>query len=138
MNKISERMRELRIDNGKEKEELAALLGVTTSSYNRYESGARELDVDSLIKLAIFYGVPLDYLLGRDGIEMPVFDRSRVVCYKDLIDLGFNGKLAHGIISQIDSKKPFEERIRRSVDDKTKFVEKEEIFYLLMEIADLV
>ncbi len=137
MSKISERMRELRIDNGKEKEELAILLDVTPSAYNRYESGARQPDVDSLIKLAIFYGVSLDYLLGRDDIEMPVFDRSQVVCYKDLIDCGLNGKLAHGIITQIDSKKPFEARIRRSVDDKTKFVSKAEVKELLETLLEL-
>ena len=138
MNKISERMRELRIDNSKEKEELATLLDVTLSAYNRYESGARQPDVDSLIKLAIFYGVTLDYLLGRDDIEMPVFDRSQVVSYKDLVDLGLNGKLAHGIISQIDSKKPFEARIRHSADDKTKFVEKKEVRELFESIVELL
>ncbi|HEM3623479.1 TPA: XRE family transcriptional regulator, partial [Streptococcus suis] len=84
------------------------------------------------------YGVSLDYLLGRDDIEIPVFDRSQVVCYKDLVDLGINGKLAHGIISQIDSNKLFEKRIRRSADDKTKFVEKEEVRELLELLAGLI
>ncbi|HEM3658008.1 TPA: helix-turn-helix transcriptional regulator [Streptococcus suis] len=108
---LGTRLQTLRIDNGKNKEELSIYLNMTVDAYSRYETGKRQPSVDNLVKLAIFYGVSLDYLLGRDDIEIPVFDRSQVVCYKDLVDLGINGKLAHGIISQIDSNKLFEKRI---------------------------
>ncbi|HEM3632200.1 TPA: helix-turn-helix transcriptional regulator [Streptococcus suis] len=111
---------------------------MTVDAYSRYETGKRQPSVDNLVKLAIFYGVSLDYLLGREDIEIPVFDRSQVVCYEDLVDLGINGKLAHGIISQIDSNKLFEKRIRRSVDDKTKFVTRDEVKALLKGLFNLL
>ncbi|MFM0759399.1 helix-turn-helix transcriptional regulator [Streptococcus suis] len=135
---LGTRLQTLRIDNKKNKEELSIYLNMTVDAYSRYETGKRQPSVDNLVKIAIFYGVSLDYLLGREDIEIPVFDRSQVVCYKDLVDLGINGKLAHGIISQIDSNKLFEKRIRRSADDKTKFVEKEEVRELLELLAGLI
>ncbi|WP_449451838.1 helix-turn-helix domain-containing protein [Streptococcus suis] len=122
----------------KNKEELSIYLNMTVDAYSRYETGKRQPSVDNLVKLAIFYGVSLDYLLGRDDVEIPVFDRESVVSYRDLVELGVNPKLAHGIVAQIDSSKPFEERIRRSVDDKTKFVTRQEVKSLLENLINLL
>ncbi|HEM3442999.1 TPA: helix-turn-helix transcriptional regulator [Streptococcus suis] len=134
---LGTRLQTLRIDNEKNKEELSIYLNMTVDAYSRYETGKRQPSVDNLVKLAIFYGVSLDYLLGRDDIEMPIFERENVVSYRDLVELGVNPKLAHGIVAQIDSSKPFEERIRRSVDDKTKFVTRQEVKSLLENLINL-
>lgn len=134
---LGTRLQTLRVDNGKNKEELSIYLNMTVDAYSRYEAGKRQPSVDNLVKLAIFYGVSLDYLLGRDDIEIPVFDRESVVSYRDLVELGVNPKLAHGIVAQIDRSKPFEERIRRSVDDKTKFVTRQEVKSLLENLINL-
>lgn len=134
---LGTRLQTLRIDNEKNKEELSIYLNMTVDAYSRYETGKRQPSVDNLVKLAIFYGVSLDYLLGRDDIEMPVFDRESVVSYRDLVELGVNPKLAHGIVAEIDRSKPFEERIRRSVDDKTKFVTRQEVKSLLENLINL-
>lgn len=136
MNKFAERLTELRVDNGKTKEELIVYLNISLSAYNRYEAGNRSPDYDTLIKLAIFYNVTLDYLLGRDDVEMPVFDRSEVVSYKDLVDKGLNPKLAHGLITEIWSKQPFEERLYRYPDDKTKYVLKKDVKVLLERLGN--
>lgn len=135
---LGTRLQTLRIDNEKNKEELSIYLNMTVDAYSRYETGKRQPSVDNLVKLAIFYGVSLDYLLGRDDIEIPVFDRESVVSYRDLVELGVNPKLAHGIVAQIDRSKPFEERIRRSVDDKTKFVTRQEVKSLLENLINLL
>ncbi|HEM3629043.1 TPA: helix-turn-helix transcriptional regulator [Streptococcus suis] len=135
---LGTRLQNLRIDNEKNKEELSIYLNMTVDAYSRYETGKRQPSVDNLVKLAIFYGVSLDYLLGRDDVEIPVFDRESVVSYRDLVELGVNPKLAHGIVAQIDSSKPFEERIRRSVDDKTKFVTRQEVKSLLENLINLL
>ncbi len=135
---LGNRLQTLRIDNGKTKEDLAIYLNMTVDAYSRYETGKRQPSVDNLVKIAIFYGISLDYLLGRDDIEKPVFEREKVLSYKDLVDLGLNGKLAHGIVAQIDGLKPFEERLRRSVDDKTKFVTRQEVKSLLGNLINLL
>lgn len=135
MNKISERLKHLRVDSDKTKDNLAAYLDITVRSYSRYESGERVPDVDSLIKLAIFYNVTLDYLIGRDDIEMPVFDRSEVVSYKDLVDSGLNTKLSHGLIKQVWDNQTFEERLT-SPDGKVKYVLKSDMVILLDKLIE--
>ncbi len=59
------RLRDLREDADLKQRQLAELLSVSQATYSRYESG--ELDVPSsvLIRLADFYSVSVDYILGR-------------------------------------------------------------------------
>ena len=58
------RMRDLREDHDKTQQEIAELLNMHRSVYRRYESGEREIPVWALIKLADYYRVSTDYLLG--------------------------------------------------------------------------
>lgn len=44
--------------------EVAAILGIDQRVYSNYETGKRKIPVDLVIKLAEFYGVTTDYLLG--------------------------------------------------------------------------
>ena len=46
---------------------LAGLPGTSQTMYARYERGANELPVRHLIKLAEYYHVSTDYLLGRSN-----------------------------------------------------------------------
>ena len=44
---------------------LAMDLGMNQNSISRYENMEREADYETLIKFADYFGVSLDYLLGR-------------------------------------------------------------------------
>lgn len=46
--------------------QMAELLGVTVRGYRNYELGAREPELSVLIKLADYFNVSLDELVGRD------------------------------------------------------------------------
>ena len=59
------RLRELRIQKNLNQLDMANFLGCTTATYNRYEVGSREPDIQTIIKLADFFSVSTDYLLGR-------------------------------------------------------------------------
>ncbi len=59
------RIRDLREDSDKTQTEVAAFLGMKQTQYYRYETGLRDIPSDILIKLADFYGVSTDYILGR-------------------------------------------------------------------------
>lgn len=59
------RIRDLREDNDKTQQEIANYLGMKQPQYYRYETGSRDIPLDILIKLADFYGVSVDYILGR-------------------------------------------------------------------------
>ena len=58
------RIEDLRIDADKTQLEIAQLLHCQREVYRRYEKGTREIPVWAAIKLAKYYGVSLDYLLG--------------------------------------------------------------------------
>lgn len=59
-----QRLEDLRIDNDKTQEDIAKILECQREVYRRYEKGIYELPVWALIKLAKYYGVSTDYILG--------------------------------------------------------------------------
>jgi len=62
--KYSERIRALREDRDKTQTEIAALLKVGQRTYCDYELGNTRIPVDSLIILAKYYQVSMDYICG--------------------------------------------------------------------------
>jgi len=58
------RIAELRIDHDKTQQEIADMLLCNRQVYARYERGLREIPVSMLIKLAQYYHVSVDYILG--------------------------------------------------------------------------
>ena len=58
------RMRDLREDNDKTQQEIAEILNTSQTMYARYERGANELPIHHILKLANYYNVSTDYLLG--------------------------------------------------------------------------
>ena len=59
------RIRDLREDNDLKQSDLAKHLKCTQVCYSYYENGLRDIPTDVLIRLADYYGVSTDYLLGR-------------------------------------------------------------------------
>ena len=66
-----ERIRNLREDKDLRQEDLAKVLNCTQACYSHYESGKRDIPTDVLQKLADFYEVSIDYLLGRTNQKTP-------------------------------------------------------------------
>ena len=58
-------IRNLRKDNDKTQEELSAYLNMTQTNYSKYELGKINIPIEVFIKLADYYGVTIDYLVGR-------------------------------------------------------------------------
>ena len=63
------RLRDLREDHDKTQQQIADILGTSQTMYARYECGANELPLRHLLVLADYYGVSVDYLLGRSDEE---------------------------------------------------------------------
>lgn len=63
------RIRDLREDNDLKQKDLAAYLSVDQSTYSDYENGRINIPVDILIKIADYYNVSLDYLVGRSNTK---------------------------------------------------------------------
>ena len=65
MLKLSERLLLLRKEKNLRQEDLLEPFEVTVRTYRRYETGEREPGASTLWKMADFYGVSVDYLIGR-------------------------------------------------------------------------
>ena len=59
------RLEDLRIDHDRTQQDIADILFCKREVYRRYEKGLRELPLSYAIKLADYYNVSLDYLVGR-------------------------------------------------------------------------
>ena len=66
-----ETIRNLRIDNGYTQQQLAEYLHIKQNTYSQYELGILNYPIDVLMKIADFYGVSVDYLLGRTNVKRP-------------------------------------------------------------------
>jgi len=62
---FGERIRKLREEAGINQPQFAKLLNVKTATINRYENDVREPEYATLIQIADFFNVSIDYLLGR-------------------------------------------------------------------------
>lgn len=62
---IFENIRNLREDHDKLQIELAAYLNITQTTYSKYELGKINVPIEAFIRLADYYDVSIDYLVGR-------------------------------------------------------------------------
>ncbi|MBQ3088851.1 MAG: helix-turn-helix transcriptional regulator [Clostridia bacterium] len=67
------RLKELRKKKGISQLRLATELNTTQNTISRYETGEREPGIDELIKIADYFNVSVDYLIGRT--ENPEINR---------------------------------------------------------------
>lgn len=62
---IFENIRNLREDNDKTQNELADYLNIKQTTYSKYELEKINIPIEVFIKLADYYNVSIDYLVGR-------------------------------------------------------------------------
>ncbi|MGE5558687.1 MAG: helix-turn-helix domain-containing protein [Bacillota bacterium] len=71
---FGERLRILREEKNMVQKEIGKLLDVSESTIGKYENDLRTPSPDSINKLADFFKVSTDYLLGRTNFRQPVKD----------------------------------------------------------------
>ncbi|MDQ0344267.1 transcriptional regulator with XRE-family HTH domain [Lederbergia wuyishanensis] len=94
---LGERLKSLR--GKRTQEEVANLLGLSRARYSHYENNRVEPDTEILNKLADFYNVTTDYLLGRtinpdpirkdEEVESLLYYKNKIVSEFPDIDLMF-------------------------------------------------
>lgn len=65
MMKKMEILRNLREDHDLTQKQVGEVLHISQRSYAHYEAGTRDIPIEILIRLADFYEVSLDYIVGR-------------------------------------------------------------------------
>ena len=64
-----QRLRDLREDHELNQTQVAKMLSMSQTGYSKYETGENDIPTVVLIKLARFYEVSIDYLLGETNIK---------------------------------------------------------------------
>ena len=73
--KYNERIREIREEHNLTQTFVASLLKVGQRTYSDYESGKTRIPVDSLIVLAKYYNISMDYISGISNIKSTYPDK---------------------------------------------------------------
>lgn len=87
---FAERLKTLRENAGKKRQEVADSLGITRASLEYYEKGKRKPDIEVLAKVAKYYGVSTDYLLGLSVVPSTDKDIQFVCDYTGLSESAVN------------------------------------------------
>ena len=107
---FGKRIRKLRLEQNLKQTDLAAKLGISTSSVGMYERELRQPDEEILKKIADFFNVSIDYILGnsdkRDHSELTYKDNRNIAktldMLKDQIDNNESGELNYNGIEVTD------------------------------------
>ncbi len=65
------RLKDLREDSDISQIQMAELLHIKQNTYSQYENGKRQIPIETLVKIAIFYNVSVDYILGLTDVKTP-------------------------------------------------------------------
>lgn len=93
-----ELLKTLRQASGKTQREVANFLNIDRTSYVKYETGKNYPAIDTLMKLADYFNVSVDYLLTGENNLAPIQDEGE----KDAADFGKRLFAAHGDIAPED------------------------------------
>lgn len=66
-----QRIRNIREDRNLTQQKIADLLHIGQRTYSDYESGRTRIPVESLLILAKFYNLSMDYITGASNVETP-------------------------------------------------------------------
>lgn len=89
---IGQKLRNLREDHDLKQADIAQLLDITKEAYSMYESGKRQIGHESLLKLAEYYQVSLDYLYGRIANPTIQYTKSELAILDKFRELDARGK----------------------------------------------
>ena len=88
MQKYKNRIRDLREDRDLRQTDVSKATGIDQKTLSNYETGKTSPDSYALIRLADFFGVSIDYLVGRTEIDIKSKEdlTSRLEGMKNMID----------------------------------------------------
>ncbi len=66
---FNERLKLLRVECSFTQEEAAKAIGIPSRSYQRLELDGNKTHYDTLLKIADYYGVSVDWLMGRTDVR---------------------------------------------------------------------
>lgn len=83
------RLKEIRLNKGITQQELADKLHMTKANICMIENNKRKMSASCLVDLAIFFNVPIDYLLGISDNPI-VLDKNQIKIINEIKDLSID------------------------------------------------
>lgn len=115
MMNYGERLRQLRLEKGLSQQELANRLKINRSTYARYELGKTQPDFETVSRIADFFAVSTDYILGRSAKKENDWDsKLPELTEKDERDIA---KDLEKMISNLEKKEGYSQFDGQSLDD---------------------
>ena len=107
---IQERLKDLRVERSLTLEQLSAETGISKSALGKYEADDfKDISPFSMVKLAKFYGVSTDYLLGlTEQKNHPNTELEALHLGDDAIEVLRTGKFNHRLLSELICHKDFQ------------------------------
>ena len=91
------RMKDLREETHKTKAQVAREMNMPYTTYVNYEKGTREPNSEVLIMIATYFGVSVDYLIGRSESRLPEsIIANNLIPLKQIIRIPIIGRIACG------------------------------------------
>ena len=106
---IQEKLKDLRVARGLSLEELATLTGISRSSLGKYEADDyKDISPFNLVKLAEFYGVSMDYLMGlTEQKRHPNMEIHELHLSDEMLDMLKNRAFNNRLLCEIAAHKDF-------------------------------
>ncbi len=100
---LGERLKDLRIERGCTLEELAAQTGLSKAALGKYETNeSGDISLFAITKLADFYGVTTDYLLGLvENKKHPDAVLADLHLSDEAVDVLKSGKINHRLFGEL-------------------------------------
>lgn len=76
------RLRDLREDKDLTQQDIADYLHIRQNTYSQYENGVRQIPIDCLIKIALYFDTSVDYVIGLTDTIAP-YPRSSALKARD-------------------------------------------------------
>ena len=100
---ISQRIKTLRSENNLTQSDLASILGIAKTTLAAYEQGKNEPSIDTLIKIADYFNISTDYLLGQTDVKSTDLEISYIAKYLGLNERSINELHQYNKIAQENS-----------------------------------
>lgn len=112
------RLKELREGNGLRQIDLGKILGIGDRAIGFYETGRSDMSTEVILKLADFFNVSTDYLLGRSNVREEIkIPAESITVQNDFTD----NEIAQKIIRVfLDEKQPISARRAEKIIDIAK------------------
>lgn len=107
------RIAALRKSRNLTQDDMSTTLGISRAALSHYEKGRREPDYDTLITIADFFKVSLDYIMGRTDDPLASLDPD-IRAFTDQLELS-NDQLLEQFALTIDGKKLTPEESKRFI-----------------------